>query len=347
MAFKISASNAKTSTTNSDRPQVDYKALEDYIIETVDCEQPETLNGVIVGLVDLGEQAIKDSEYDVDSGDESLSVEELMEKYADKLAENYTGADQFGKIVKFDLAYDSKLGKKVIKKFVKQAPRQCVSYIVDFPSIIVDKGQFFGEESKPLPLRMYSGGSFYNTFQKKELVQNLLPLKWSNINTDKSGKPIFSLALTSQLHKMAVAAKLVKTGEPFGPDRVDELLGKTLQFKVQVGRNDKGYYFEKLGFVGAIQKKDTPYENINTFMIQFGEDNDPEALSQLRKNVLNTIMNAINFKGDAIENQLKELKPYLFKDEQISPSVVKKEGSKVVKEEVSNNDNNSDDDDWA
>ena len=345
MAFKISASNAKTSATNSDRPQVDYKALEDYIIETVDCEQPETLNGVIVGLVDLGEQAIKDSEYDVDSGDESLSVEELMEKYADKLAENFTGADQYGKIVKFDLAYDSKLGKKVIKKFVKQAPRQCVSYIVDFPSIIVDKGQFFGEESKPLPLRMYSGGSFYNTFQKKELVQNLLPLKWSNINSDKSGKPIFSLALTSQLHKMAVAAKLVKTGEPFGPDRVDELLGKTLQFKVQVGRNDKGYYFEKLGFVGAIQKKDTPYENVDTFMIQFGEDNDLEALSQLRKNVTNTIMNALNFKGDAIEAQLQKVKPYLFKDSpQGSPAVVKKE---AVTKEVVSTPSDDGEDDWA
>lgn len=131
---------------------------------------------------------------------------------------------------------------KRLLKFVKQAPRQCVSYIVDFPSIIADKGQFFGED-KPLPLRMYSGGSFYNTFQKKELVQNLLPLrKWSNINSDKSGKPIFSLTYF-WLHKMAVAAKLVKIGEPFGPDRVDELLGKTLQFKVQVGRNDKGYYF--------------------------------------------------------------------------------------------------------
>lgn len=345
MAFKISSANAKTSVTNSDRPQVDYKALEDHVIETVDCEQPETLNGVVVGLVDLGEQAIKDSEYDVDKGDEGLTVEELMEKYSSKLAENYEGSEQFGKIVKFDLAYDNKLGKKVIKKFVKQAPRQCVCYVVDFPSILVDKGQFFGEDSEPKPLRLYSGGSFYNTFQKKELIQNLLPLKWSNINTDKSGKPIFSLALTSQLHKMAVAAKLVKTGEPFTPDRVDELLGKTLQFKVQVGRNDKGYYFEKLGFVGAIQKKDTPYEDVNTFMIQFGEDNDPEALSQLRKNVLNTIMNAINFKGDAIESQLKELKPYLFKDEQSSPSVVKKEESKAPVDQQS--DDSNEDDDWV
>ena len=79
-------------------------------------------------------------------------------------------------------------------------------------------------------------------------------------------------------------------------------------------------------------------------MIQFGEDNDPEALSQLRKNVLNTIMNAINFKGDAIESQLKELKPYLFKDEQGSPSVVKKE---AVNKEVDSESSNDDEDDWC
>lgn len=269
MAFKTS-SNAVVTTTNTDRPQVNYKELEDYVIKTVDCEQPETLNGVVVGLIDLGCQPIKDAEYDVDKGDEDLTIEQLTAKYSDNFVDNFEGDKQFNKIVKFDYVKDNRTGVKSIKKFVKQKPQQCVAYVVDFPDILVDKTQFYGEESKPLPLRLYSGGTFYNAYQKKELVQNPLPLKWSNINSDKSGKPIFSLALTSQLHKMAVAAKLVKTGEPFEPHRVDELLGKTLQFKVQVGRNDKGYYFEKLGFVGAIQKKDVPYEGLSTFMVQVG-----------------------------------------------------------------------------
>ena len=172
-----------------------------------------------------------------------------------------------------------------------------------------------------------------------------MPLKWSNINSDKSGKPIFSLALTSQLHKMAVASKIVKTGEAFEPHRVDELLGKTLQFKVQVGRNDKGYYFEKLGFVGAIQKKDVPFENVSTFMVQFGEENDVEVLKQLRRHVYNTMSNALNCEGDVLQKQAMEVKPQFFKDVTGSPSVVKKETP--VKEEVSNNDNNSDEDDWS
>lgn len=342
MAFKTS-STVNTSN-NADRPQVDFKALEDYIIETVECEQPETLNGVIVGIVDLGNQAIKDSEYDVDKGDESLSIEELTEKYSDKLVENFEGDAQFGKITKFDLSYDNQSKTKVIKKFVKQKPQQCVTYIVDFQDILVDKAKFFGDESKPLPLRLYAGGNFFNTYQKKELIQNPMPLKWSNINSDKSGKPIFSLALTSQLHKMAVASKIVKTGEAFEPHRVDELLGKTLQFKVQVGRNDKGYYFEKLGFVGAIQKKDVPFDNVQTFMVQFGEDNDVEVLKQLRRHVYNTMSNALNFSGDIIEKQAMEVKPQFFKDATGSPSVVKKE---VTTKESVPSSTNEEEDDWG
>ena len=343
MAFKTS-STASTSTTQ-DRPQIDFKALEDYVIKTVDCEQPETLNGVIVGIIDLGNQAIKDSEYDVDKGDENLTIKELEAKYKDKLVENFKGDEQFGKITKFDLAYDNQLKSKVIKKFVKQKPQQCITYVVDFPDILVDKAQFFGDESNPLPLRLYAGGNFFNTYQKKELIQNPMPLKWSNINSDKSAKPIFSLALTSQLHKMAVASKIVKTGEPFTPDRVDELLGKTLQFKVQVGRNDKGYYFEKLGFVGAIQKKDVPFEDISTFMVQFGEENDVEVLKQLRRHVYNTMSNALNWGGDVLQKQALEVKPQFFKDNtSVSPSVVKKES---VSEVVVSDNIESDEDDWS
>ena len=337
MAFKTSA--VSTTTNNSDRPQVDFDALNEFVVEQVGCQQPETLNGVLTGIIDLGNQKLPDAEYDVDSGDESLTVEELTEKYSADI--------ESGKVSKFDIVKDwsTRPPKEVIKKIVKQKPQQCVTYIVDFPDILVDKAKFFGDESKPLPLRLYAGGNFFNTYQKKELIQNPMPLKWSNINSDKSGKPIFSLALTSQLHKMAVASNIVKTGEAFEPHRVDELLGKTLQFKVQVGRNDKGYYFEKLSFVGAIQKKDKPFENVQTFMVQFGEENDVEVLKHLRRHVYNTMSNALNFSGDIIEKQAMEVKPQFFKDTTGSPSVVKKEV--VGKEVVSKSTDEDDSDDWS
>jgi len=176
MAFKVTASN--TTSTNQDRPQVNYAALDQYVVDTAECQQPETLNGVIVGIVDLGNQRLPDAEYDVDSGDESLTVEELTEKYATEI--------ESGKVSKFDIVKDwsTRPPKEVIKKFVPEKDRQCITYAVDFPDVMLDKSQFFGEKSEPKPLRLYFGGSFYNTHSKKMIVKNLLPLKITNIAKD-------------------------------------------------------------------------------------------------------------------------------------------------------------------
>lgn len=338
MAFKTTA--ISTSTTNSTRPTVDFDAINEYTVETVGCQQPETLNGVVVGIIDLGNQKLPDAEYDVDSGDEDLSVEELEAKYADEIAE--------GKISKFDFVKDwsTRPPKDVIKKFVPQKDRQCISYAVDFPDIMLDKGQFFGADSEPKPLRMYFGGQYYHQGLKKMVVQNLLPLKVTNIAKDPRNNKTWSLSPKSQLHKMAVAAKLINTGEAFLPDNIDQLLGKTLQFQVQIGFNEKDgkkYYFEKMKFLGAIQRKDKPFEDVETFLIQMEGENDPEALKNLRKHIINTQMMATNFEGSALQQQLEEVRPHSV-GEQSSPSVVKAEAKKAVKEESTDE---GDEDDWA
>ena len=214
--------------------------------------------------------------------------------------------------------------------------------------IMLDKSQFFGEKSEPKPLRLYFGGQYYNTFSKKMMVQNLLPLKITNIAKDPKNDKVWSLNPKSQLHKMAVAAKLINTGDAFLPDRIDELLGKTLQFKVQIGFNEKGdkkYYFEKMSFIGALQRKDKPFEDVPTFLIQMDEPNDPEALKQIRKHLLNTMECATNFEGSALQKQLLEVRPNSFKDNSGSPSVVKKEESKAPVDQQSGDSN--DDDDWV
>ena len=339
MGFKVTAT--ATTSTNTDRPQVDFDQLNQYVVDTAECEQPETLNGVLVGIIDLGNQKLPDAEYDVDSGDESLTVEELTDKYSDDI--------ESGKISKFGIVkdYSTRPPKEVIKKFVPQKDRQCITYAVDFMDIMLDKSQFFGEKSEPKPLRLYFGGQYYNTFSKKMMVQNLLPLKITNINNDRNGKPIFSLNPKSQLHKMAVAAKLINTGDAFLPDRIDELLGKTLQFKVQIGFNEKGdkkYYFEKMSFIGALQRKDKPFEDVETFLIEMDSENDPEALKNLRKHIINTQMMATNWSGSALEKQLNEVRPNSFKESTTtSPSVVKKE----VSNPVETNSDTIDEDDWS
>lgn len=341
MAFKVTVSN--TTSTNQDRPQVDFDALNQYVVDTAECQQPETLNGIIVGIVDLGNQRLPDSEYDVDSGDESLTVEELTEKYATEI--------ESGKVSKFDIVKDwsTRPPKEVIKKFVPQKDRQCITYAVDFMDIMLDKSQFFGEKSEPKPLRLYFGGSFYNTHSKKMIVQNLLPLKITNIAKDPKTQKLWSLSPKSQLHKMAVASKLINTGDAFLPDNIDELLGKTLQFKVQIGFNEKGdkkYYFEKISFIGALQRKDKPFEDVETFLIQMDSENDPESLKMIRKHILNTMELATNWEGSALQKQLLEVRPNSFKDNTgSSPSVVKKETVKAPVE-ASPSDSNEDDD-WT
>ncbi len=339
MAFKTSA--VTTTSNNSDRPQVDFDALNEFVVEQVGCQQPETLNGVLTGIIDLGNQKLPDAEYDVDSGDESLTVKELTDKYSADI--------ESGKISKFDIVKDwsTRPPKEVIKKFVPQKDRQCISYCVDFPDVMLDKGKFFGENSEPKPLRLYFGGQYYNTFSKKMMVQNLLPLKITNIAKDPQNSKVWSLSPKSQLHKMAVAAKLINTGDAFLPDNIDELLGKTLQFKVQIGFNEKGdkkYYFEKLSFLGAIQRKDKPFEDVPVFLIQMDEENDPEALKGLRKHLINTMEMSTNFEGSALQKQLLEVRPNSFKDSD-SPAVVKKEESKAPVDQQS--DDSNDEDDWS
>ena len=339
MAFKTSA--VSTTTNNSDRPQVDFDALNEFVVEQVGCQQPETLNGVLTGIIDLGNQMLPDAEYDVDSGDESLTVEELTEKYATDI--------ESGKVSKFDIVKDwsTRPPKEVIKKFVPQKDRQCITYCVDFPDVMLDKGKFFGENSEPKPLRLYFGGQFYSQASKKMIVQNLLPLKLSNISKDPKNSKVWSLNPKSQLHKMAVASKLINTGDAFLPDNIDELLGKTLQFKVQIGFNvkgDKKYYFEKISFLGAIQRKDKPFEDVETFLIEMDGENDPEALKNLRKHIINTQMMATNWSGSVLEKQLNEVRPNSFKESsKNSPSVIKKE----VTNSIENNNSSLDEDDWS
>ena len=340
MAFKVTSNNV-SNAANTSKFDVNYAALDQYTVDTAECQQPETLNGVIVGIVDLGNQRLPDAEYDVDSGDESLTVEELTEKYATEI--------DSGKVSKFDIVKDwsTRPPKEVIKKFVPQKDRQCITYAVDFMDIMLDKSQFFGEKSEPKPLRLYFGGSFYNTHSKKMIVQNLLPLKIANIAKDPKTQKLWSLSPKSQLHKMAVASKLINTGDAFLPDNIDELLGKTLQFKVQIGFNEKGdkkYYFEKMSFIGSLQRKDKPFEDVETFLIQMDSENDPEALKNLRKHIISTQEMATNFEGSALQKQLLEVRPNSFKDNTgSSPSVVKKEVPKAVVEDSTDVD---DSDDW-
>lgn len=297
---------AKTTT-----PTVQWDELNKYVVETCKLQQPETMLGVISVMVDLGTQKQNDAEYDLEPEDKQLTIEQLTEKYSLDIHE--------GKVRKFDKSFDSKTRSWVIRKFVPQQDRQSIVYAVDFPSIMLDKGKFFGEEEgrNVKPLRLWIGGQYWNKYQEKMLVQNVIPLKVKNIADDGQPKK-WSMATNSSLYKMAVAAKIINQGEAFLPQDADKLLGKTLQFKTQVffnrGKDGKEYYTEKLAFATGLTRDQAEKQVDSTYLIQFNQENDPQALKELRKHVVNTIENATNYvnqetgEPSAIKRQLEALR---------------------------------------
>lgn len=303
-----------TTSTQSDKPKVDFDALNKMVVETCQLQQPETLLGVVAVIADLGTQKLPDSEYDLDKEDEGLTIEELTAKHSALLAENHPSEKQVGKITKFGKSYDSMKKEWVIRKFVKQADRQAVAMAIDFPDILLDKGKFFGEtEPNPKPLRLWLGGQYWNKFigeKGKMLIQNVIPLKVTNIAQPPA--KVWSMNPKSIPHKMAVASKVVETGEAFLPQDIDKLLGKTLQFKAQVffnkGTDGKQYYTEKVSFAAGLARGQTERSVENTYLVQFNKENDPQALKELRAHVINTIEQATNFEGSAIQKQLDEVR---------------------------------------
>lgn len=296
MAFDVY--NANAGDTASNKPSVDYDALNRYVVETAQLQQPETLRGVVSCLVDLGTQKQNDGQYNVDKGDEALSVEQLTEKYSQEIAE--------GKITKFDTAWDNDEKAFLIKKFVPQKDFQSVVFAVDFPNIMLNKGKFFGDENaEPKPLRLWIGGQYWHKGLSKMLVQNVIPLKVTK--DDKITG--WTMNPRSTLYKMALGAKLIQTDEAFLPENIDALVGKTLQFKAQVffkkGKDGKEYYTEKLTFAAGLARDQAELQLDSTHAIQFNKPNDPQALKEIRGHVVNTIKNAVNYDKSAIKGQLE------------------------------------------
>ena len=287
-----------TSSDTTKKSTVNWEAMNQYVIETAGLQQPETLSGVISVLVDLGTQKQPDSQWDLDKEDKDLSIEELNEKYADEI-------EKYG--IYFAEGY-TKTGKAILKH-VPQKDRQSVAFAVDFPDIIIDKGQFFKDsdgnfESNPKPLRLWMGGQFYNG--SGMVVQNMTPLKLTK--DDKIG---WTMSPRSTVYKMAVASKVISAGEAFLPQNIDSLVGKTLQFEARVfmkqAKNGKSYYTEQIKFVGGLPRGSKDLEIDNTYVIEFNGENDLTSLKELRGHIVNTIKCATNFEGSPIQRQLSQV----------------------------------------
>jgi hypothetical protein len=289
MAFRVANVPQNNSGEGSN---VDFDAINRYVVETAGLEDRETVPGIISSIVDLGIQKQPDAEttFTGDADEEA----EIIAKFPDTYFKD--GVDQETK-------------QEVRLKCWPQKPVQCVALSVDFPDIVVDKGQFF-DESKPLPLRLYLGGQFYIPGQGM-IVARPTPLRVVNLDKTRKTKK-WSLAQNNILHKMAVAAKLIKADEVFLPQDIDKLLGKAFQFDAQVffkKSGSKEYYTEYVKFATALGRGQSIGElEVTPYIVEFDGDNEDEAIKGLRSHVVNTIKQAENFAGSKIAKQIEALR---------------------------------------
>ena len=284
MAFEVYGVDQKESGSEK---KVDFEKLNEYVVSTAQLENRETLVGVVSMIVDIGTQEQPDAEVTFvgDEEDEKKAIAEKPQTY-------------------FKDGFDPETKKPVRLKCWPQKPIQSVAVAVDFPDIIVDKGQFFGE-SKPLPLRLWLGGQFYIP-DVGMVIGRPTPLKVNKKLGD------WSLDQKHLFYKMAVASKLIKPGEVFKPQQIDQLLGKAYQFEAQVFfKENKGkkYYTEYIKFVSGLGRGQVePELVVQPMMIQFNKENDPSAIKDLRNHVVNTLKRAVNYQGSAIQKQIEAVR---------------------------------------
>lgn len=275
---------------------IDWDALQNYTVETANLQQRETLVGYVAGIVDLGFQELGDAEAPFTGSEDEEA--EIIAAHPDTYFKD--GTDPVTK-------------KPVRLKCWPQKPVQCVTLAIDFPDIMLNKGQFFGDENaEEKPLRLWLGGQFYLQ-DVGMVVGRPIPLKVSNIAQTGPTKPVWSLKPNHTLYKMAVGAKLVEAGKPFLPQDVDKLLGVSLQFEAQVFfKESKGkkYYTEYVAFKTGLGRGQVASEPITSpFLIQMNKPNDKEAVSELRSHIINTIKRANNYAGSVLEKELNEVRP--------------------------------------
>ena len=278
------ASGDVVSDNVGDGKRVEWDSLNNYIVETCGLQDGDTLVGYISALYDLGVQTPADSEY-VFTG--------TQEDEAAEIAKNPS-------VYFKDGLDDNKAPARL--KCAPSKPFQHVTFAVDFPEIMLDKGKFFGDDGGAKPLRLYLGGDFWMGKEIGKVVQNPFSMK----NTTKTGAWSFDSKAT--IYKMAVGAKLIKDGEPFESKRIGELLGKSLQWKVKIDLSEskgKFYLNQKIGYAAGLGRGQQSIEPVMELVyVGFNKDNDAQAVNEIPSHIVNTMKRASNFEGSKLQQQL-------------------------------------------
>ena len=320
MSFEVLGNNQASSSG----VDVDWDAYNKYIVETCKLEEPEPLVGIVSGIVSLGTQVPQPSVF-LKNEDEDEVAETTRNPNA-----YYEDREKF--------YHDGKWYNDVRVKVVPQKPQQLVAITVDFPDIMIDRGQFFGGSEGEQPLRMILGGEFYTNGER--IVAK--PMSLQLCKGEKTNNQ-WTIPFNKTLYKMAVAAKIIKQGEPFLPDMMDKLLGKAMQFRTQVAFNDKGYLVEKCAFAAAIGRGQAvpDIDEDLLYLIQISTENSENAIKQLKRS------------GVALRNSIRKSEQWeegcILKDQlegDSKPQDNEEKPAAKVKKEDKPSDNNDQEDDF-
>lgn len=268
---------------------VDWKEYNNHIAnavkDAVGIEEgsPEVVIGYISGVVDLGihqDPEVEEQYQQVGADNEKSNA------FRKKLVEAGTG----------ELFIQEHEGREVEMIRYTPKPAREVVYFIDFPEIVVDKGQFFGD-SNPAPYRIMWGGVFKGKPAR--------PVKVTGY--PKDGKWMCG---NGSFHvKMAKAAGVnVKDG--FAQDQILDLIGKPVAVSLEVYVNDQGFLQEKMSNPTkpargvAIPEYD---DSLLFYVGMYDAKNSDQDIKFLPKVLKEYIAEASNFEGSALQKQLDKL----------------------------------------
>lgn len=307
-------------------------AAEAYKVETVGAQKPTGKVGVVRGFIDLGMSPVNDyQELYLSDGSEDAG------KQATNLGDSpQTDVEVEGVMCKL-WNPETKCGVFVgnyfdngdkffnVEIFFRQRPPVASFALqIEFPSIMLDMGQFYGDENaEPRPLRMTMGRDRIASVEidgkkvKRKVIDK--PFTFRNSLIKKGGQKFYGYPMLSPLHKMAADRDLLNSDGIFTMDQAQKLMGHTFLFQIQLVLNPgkganagKKYLNEKITFLSGLNEYTESFrEEVDyskCYGINFNKANNPQTVRELNQLIINTMKRASNFKGSVIEKELEEVK---------------------------------------
>lgn len=289
-----------TQTEGAGRREVKWDELNAHVVAAAGGGKVRSIPGVISGLIDLGEQNLEDA-----------AIQTTDAQFRKKFPA-YDGSEEQKAVVAAEYAKRENVRFEMVDgveclRYV-QAPVQQLAVMVDFPQVLVDKGQYFGN-SNPMPLRLPLNGEFTLPGEKVKVVGKPYNIKEMKHDIG-GGKSVWAFAKNNGIHKLADAVGLLDNNGLFSKGRIGELLGKIAQFQFQVymkpGKSGGEFFTETIKLVGMVPEG-VPLPEVPEGIlhgVNLYSDNDPTSVSQLRVAIKNTIKRANNYAGSPLAAML-------------------------------------------